>query len=121
MSSVPSASTQDVPSPSATLVGLTAQEAQSHLSRFGPQRSRFDPPRYRHGASVFALHQTVRIGSAAGAILCISRYLNCDLPRAGRMGQAGDAPGVNVQDEYFKTKTSEMDADPEPSKRGRER
>ena len=36
MCSVPSASAQDVSSPSATLVGLTAQEAEARLSKFGP-------------------------------------------------------------------------------------
>ena len=50
MSSVPS-STQDVSSPSATLVGLTAREAQSRLSRFGPN----DPASTRRGAFAFEL------------------------------------------------------------------
>ena len=51
MSSVPSASAQDVSSPSATLVGLTAQEAEARLSRFGPN----DPASTRRGAFAFEL------------------------------------------------------------------
>jgi P-type Mg2+ transporter len=49
MSSVPSVSAQDASSPSATLVGLTTQEAEARLSRFGPN----DPASTRRGA--FAL------------------------------------------------------------------
>jgi Mg2+-importing ATPase len=53
MSSVPSASAQGVPSLSATLVGLTAQEAEARLSKFGPN----DPASTRRGAfAVELLH-----------------------------------------------------------------
>jgi Mg2+-importing ATPase len=51
MSSVLSASAQDVSSPPATLVGLTAQEAEARLSRFGPN----DPASTRRGAFAFEL------------------------------------------------------------------
>ena len=51
MSSVSSVSAQDVSSPSATLVGLTAQEAEARLSRFGPN----DPASTRGGAFAFEL------------------------------------------------------------------
>src|SRR5713226_6114676 len=51
MSSVPSVSAQDASSPSATLVGLTTQEAEARLSRFGPN----DPTSTRRGAFAFEL------------------------------------------------------------------
>jgi magnesium-transporting ATPase (P-type) len=51
MSSIPSASAQDVSSRSATLVGLTAQEAEALLSKFGPN----DPTSTRRGAFAFEL------------------------------------------------------------------
>jgi P-type Mg2+ transporter len=51
MSVVPSASAQDVSSPSATWVGLTAQEAEARLSEFGPN----DPASTRRGAFAFEL------------------------------------------------------------------
>ena len=51
MSSVPSASAQGVSSHSATLVGLTAQEAEARLSKFGPN----DPASTRRGAFAFEL------------------------------------------------------------------
>jgi P-type Mg2+ transporter len=51
MSSVPSVSAQDASSPSATLVGLTTQEAKARLSRFGPN----DPASTRRGAFAFEL------------------------------------------------------------------
>jgi Mg2+-importing ATPase len=51
MSSVPSAPAQGVSSLSATLVGLTAQEAEALLSEFGPN----DPASTRRGAFAFEL------------------------------------------------------------------
>jgi hypothetical protein len=51
MNSTPSASAQDVPSPSATLVGLTTQEAEALLSKFGPN----DPASTRRGLLAFEL------------------------------------------------------------------
>jgi P-type Mg2+ transporter len=51
MSSVPSVSAQDVSSPSANLAGLTAQEAEARLSKFGLN----DPASARHGAFAFEL------------------------------------------------------------------
>ncbi len=51
MSSVPSASAQDVSSPSATWAGLTAQEAEARLSEFGPN----DPASIRRSAFAFEL------------------------------------------------------------------
>ena len=51
MSSVPSASAQDVSSPSVNLAGLTAQEAEARLSKFGPN----DPASNRRGAFAFEL------------------------------------------------------------------
>ena len=51
MSSTPSASAQGVSSPSATLVGLTAQEAEALLSKFGPN----DPASTRRGLLAFEL------------------------------------------------------------------
>ena len=47
MSSPLSASAQDVSSPSATLVGLTTQEAEARLSKFGPN----DPASTRRGSA----------------------------------------------------------------------
>jgi P-type Mg2+ transporter len=51
MSSVPSASTREASSPSITLAGLTTQEAQARLSKFGPN----DPASTRRGALAFEL------------------------------------------------------------------
>jgi P-type Mg2+ transporter len=51
MSSTPSASTQGISSPSATLVGLTTQEAEALLSKFGPN----DPASTRRGLLAFEL------------------------------------------------------------------
>lgn len=51
MSSGPSASAQDVSSPSVNLASLTAQEAEARLSEFGPN----DPASTRHGAFAFEL------------------------------------------------------------------
>lgn len=51
MSSVPSASAQDVSSPSVNLTGLTAQEAEARLSEFGPN----DPTSTRRGAFAIEL------------------------------------------------------------------
>src|ERR1700687_1135632 len=51
MSSVPSTSAQDVSSPSVNLAGLTAQEAETRLSEFGPN----DPASTRRGAFAFEL------------------------------------------------------------------
>ena len=51
MSSTPSASAQDVSSPSATLVGLTTQEAEALLSKFGPN----DPASTHRGLLAFEL------------------------------------------------------------------
>jgi magnesium-transporting ATPase (P-type) len=51
MSSVPSASARDASSPSATLAGLTAQETEARLSKFGAN----DPTFTRRGAFAFEL------------------------------------------------------------------
>ena len=51
MSSVPSVSAQGASGPAATLVGLTAQEAEARLSRFGPN----DPASTHRGAFAFEL------------------------------------------------------------------
>ena len=51
MSSTTSASAQDVHGPSASLVGLTAQEAEARLSKYGPN----DPTSARRGALAFEL------------------------------------------------------------------
>lgn len=51
MSSVPLASAQDVSSPSGSMAGLTTQEAEARLSRFGPN----DPASTRRGALAFEL------------------------------------------------------------------
>jgi P-type Mg2+ transporter len=51
MSSIPSASAQDISSHSATLVGLTTQEAEALLSKFGPN----DPASTRRGLLAFEL------------------------------------------------------------------
>ncbi len=51
MSSAPSASTQDAYGPSGTFIGLTAQEAQARLSKYGPN----DPASAHRGALVFEL------------------------------------------------------------------
>jgi hypothetical protein len=51
MSSIPSASAQDISSHSATLVGLTTQEAEALLSKFRPN----DPASTRRGLLAFEL------------------------------------------------------------------
>ena len=51
MSSVPSATVQEVSSPSASSLGLTAQEAEARLSKFGLN----DPSSTRHGVFIIEL------------------------------------------------------------------